>query len=113
MYDYISIHSYDYTIKIKTEVLENYLTRSLGFTKIRHLKFVKEVNGEFIHLTGISANLDGSYAFNTLEGIEEVNLLEIDLPRYTNDIIEKAISEIAVQITKEFSWIIDEDHGLN
>ncbi|WP_426451955.1 hypothetical protein ACP26L_07715 [Paenibacillus sp. S-38] len=113
MYDYISIHYHDYTNKIRTDILENYLTRSLGFTKVSHLRFTKEVIGEVVNLTGIHANLNGSYAFNTLEGIEEVNLIEIDVPRYTNDIIEKTISEIAVQITKEFSWIIDEDHGLN
>lgn len=113
MYDYISIHSVDYTKQIKSEVLEYYLTCNLGFTKVRHLKFIKEINGENVEITGISANLNGGYAFNTLDGVEDINLIEIDLPRYINHILEHSICEIANLIAKEFSWKIDEDHGLN
>ncbi|GGG00223.1 hypothetical protein GCM10010912_51380 [Paenibacillus albidus] len=113
MFDYISVHSNDYTKKIKSMVLEQYLTRNVGFTKISHLTFCKEINGKLVRLTGIPANPDGSYAFNTLNGIEEVNLIEIDVPRYIDDTIELAISGIASSIAKEFSWIIDDDHGLN
>ena len=40
MYDYISIHSDDYTKQIKSEVLE-YFIHNLGFTKVSHLKFTK------------------------------------------------------------------------
>lgn len=113
MYDYISIHSDDYTKQIKSEVLEYYLTSNLGFIKVRHLKFIKEINGETVEITGIPANPNGGYAFNTLDGIEEVNLIEIDLPRYIDNILEHSISEIANLIAKEFSWMIDDDHGLN
>ncbi|MDQ0059928.1 hypothetical protein [Paenibacillus harenae] len=113
MYDYISIHSDDYTKKVTSKNLEHYLINNLGFEKVSHLTFYKELHGEPIELRGIPAELDGSYAFNTLEGVEEVNLIEIDLPRSISDILEHAITGIAIAISKEFSWIIDEDHGLS
>ncbi|WP_240632989.1 hypothetical protein [Paenibacillus montanisoli] len=55
----------------------------------------------------------GNYGFNTLDGIEEVNLIEIDLPRYIDDMLEQTITEIAIAIANEFSWEIDENHGLS
>lgn len=113
MYVYISIHSDDYTNKVKSEILEQYLISNLGFEKVSHLKFCKELHGERIRLTGIPAGLNGNYAFDTLEGIEEVNLIEIDLPSYINNILEIAISNVAIAISNEFSWIIDEDHRLS
>ena len=113
MYDYISIHSDDYTKKVKSRILEQYLVNNLSFEKVNHLTFCKKLNGEPIKVTGIPAEQDGSYAINTLDGIEEVNLIEIDLPRHIDDILEHAITEIAINIAKEFSWIIDEDHGLS
>jgi len=112
MYDYISIHSNEYTKQIKSEVLE-YFMHNLGFTKVSHLKFTKEINGMIVEITGILANQDGSYAFNSLDGIEEINLIEIDLPRNVYGILERSVSEIAISIAKEFSWIIDDDHGLS
>ncbi|WP_409345899.1 hypothetical protein [Paenibacillus sp. MBLB4367] len=113
MYDYISIHSDDYTKKVKSRILEQYLINNLGFEKVSHLTFCKKLHGEKIRLRGIPAGLDGNYAYDTLEGIEEVNLIEIDLPSYINDILEHAISNVAIAISKEFSWIIDEGHGLS
>ncbi|MNW44825.1 hypothetical protein D3C74_220720 [compost metagenome] len=113
MYDYISIHSDKYMSKIKSEVVEQFLTSVLGFSKVSHLTFHKEVDGEIVKVTGILANPDGSYAFDTLDGTEEVNLIEIDVPIYTDDILELILSSIATSITKEFSWVIDDDHGLN
>ncbi|CAH1226857.1 hypothetical protein PAECIP111891_06014 [Paenibacillus allorhizoplanae] len=113
MYYYISIHSDDYTQKIKSEVLEHYLLSKFGFTKVGHLKFIKEINGETVEIMGIPANPNGGYAFNTLDGIEEVNLIEIDLPRYIDGNLEHSISEIAISIAKEFSWMIDDNHGLD
>ncbi|KQX51395.1 hypothetical protein [Paenibacillus sp. Root444D2] len=113
MYYYISIHSDDYTQKIKSEVLEHYLQEKLGFTKVRHLVFIKEINGEIVEITGIPANPNGGYGFNSLDGIEEINLIEIDLPRDIDEILEHSISEIAILIAKEFSWKIDDDHGLD
>ncbi len=113
MYDYISIHSDDYTIKVKSRILEQYLISNLGFERVSHLIFCKELHGVRIKLRGIPAGLDGNYAYDTLEGIEEVNLIEIDLPSYINDILEHAISDVAIAISKKFSWIIDEDHGLS
>ncbi|NQX70414.1 hypothetical protein HQN90_30170 [Paenibacillus alba] len=54
------------------------------------LIFIKESNGEIVEISGIPANLNGGCAFNTLEGIEDANL-----------------------IAKEYSWMIDDDHGVN
>ncbi|MBA2937103.1 hypothetical protein HZF08_02155 [Paenibacillus sp. CGMCC 1.16610] len=113
MYDYIGIHSENYVKKIKSKVLEQYLTSQLGFTTVSNLRFSKEVNGEFIRLNGIPADLNGNYAINTLEGVEEINLIEIDVPLNLDDNLELIISDIVNAIVKEFSWLIDEDHGLN
>ncbi|WP_163855972.1 hypothetical protein [Paenibacillus elgii] len=113
MYDYISIHSENYMKKIKSKDLEQYLTSQLGFTTESHLRFSKEVSGEFISLTGIPANSNGNYAINTLEGVEEINLIEIDVPMNLDDTLELVLSDIANAIVKEFSWIIDEDHVLS
>ncbi|WP_245583897.1 hypothetical protein [Paenibacillus terrigena] len=113
MYDYISIHSDDYTKKVKSKILEQYLISNLGFEKVSHLIYCTELHGERIRLRGIPAGLDGNYAYDTLEGIEEVNLIEIDLPSCISNILEHPISNVATAISKEFSWIIDEDHGLN
>lgn len=44
---------------------------------------------------------------------EEINLIEIDVPINIDDTLELVISDIANAIVKEFSWIIDEDHGLD
>lgn len=112
MYYYISIHSDDYTKKVNAGLLEQYLICELGFEKVRHLIFCKELYGDRIWLKGLPSDLNGCYAIYTLEGVEEVNLIEIDLPRNINDILENAIASIAMAIAKEFSWIIDEDHGL-
>lgn len=111
MYDYISIHSNDYSLKIKSGVLENFIIY-LGFKKVSHLEFIKEINGERIKITGILADLDCCYSFDALDGIEEINLIEIDLPLYIDDNLEQVISKLAIDIAKKFSWIIDEDHGL-
>ncbi len=92
MYYYISIHSDDYSKKLMSRKLEHYLINNLGFDKISHLTFHKELYGEPIKVRGIPADLDGSYAIETLEGIEEVNLFEIDLPRSISDILELAIT---------------------
>ncbi|MGO4374375.1 hypothetical protein [Paenibacillus sp. 2TAB19] len=113
MYDYISIHSDDYTKKVTSKNLEHYLTCHLGYEKVSHLTFYKELHGDPIRVRGIPAELDGSYAIYTLDGFEEVNLIEIDLPRSISDILEHAITGVAISISKEFSWIIDEDHGLS
>ncbi|GFZ76122.1 hypothetical protein GCM10008018_22090 [Paenibacillus marchantiophytorum] len=113
MYAYISIHSEDYSKKIKSKVLEQYLTSMFGFATVSHLVFIKKVSGEFIRITGISANSNGNYSIYTLEGVEEINLIEIDVPMKLDDTVELAITDITNAIVKEFSWIIDEDHGLN
>ncbi|MCD1261411.1 hypothetical protein B5M42_021655 [Paenibacillus athensensis] len=112
MYNYISIHSNDYTEKIKSAILEQYLTRNLNFEKVRHLIFCKEFQGERIWLRGILADRDGNYAFHTLDGVEEINLIEIDLPVSISGMLAQEIEIIAVAIARELSWIIDKDHGL-
>ncbi|WP_028552506.1 hypothetical protein [Paenibacillus sp. UNC451MF] len=111
MYDYISIHSSDYTKKVKSGYLEKYLISNLGFEKDRHLTFCKELHGDRICLRGLPADLDGNYAIYTLDGVEEINLIEIDLPRNISGILEHAIASIAIAIAKEFSWIIDDEEA--
>lgn len=68
MYDYVSIHSKNYAEKVKAEILEKFLVGNLGFEKISHLKFSKELCGEWIGITGISASLEGNYAFFYIRG---------------------------------------------
>ena len=107
MYDYISLYSDDkYSKKIKTEVFESYLSKSLGLKKDSSLKFSKEFNGINIRLTGIMSNENGSYAYDTLDGVEEINLIEIDIPDNVNAVVEKEITKIAFAIAKEFSWCV-------
>lgn len=113
MYDYISIHSNDYSKTVSSKFLEQYLIDNFEFEKISSLTFCKELYGERIILRGISAQLDGSYAYDTLEGIEEVNLIEIDVPVQIHEALEHAISTLAVAVSEQLSWIIDEDHGLS
>ncbi|AKA44217.1 hypothetical protein PPM_1640 [Paenibacillus polymyxa M1] len=54
MYDYKSIHSDKYMSKIISEVVEQLLASVLGFTKVSHLTFHKEVNGRF-KITAVTA----------------------------------------------------------
>lgn len=44
VYDYVSIHSKDYTKKIESMILEQYVTCNLGFKKISQVTFFKEIN---------------------------------------------------------------------
>ena len=73
------------------------------------MKFYKEIGGEVINITGIPANTQGNYAFNSLEGVEEISLIEIAIPWMINDNLEKSISDIVNAIVNEYSWIVDED----
>lgn len=113
MYDYISIHSVDYAKSVKTEVLEQFAVRTLGFEQTGPLQFTKALLGAHVGLKGISANADGSYAYYTLEGIEAVNLVEVILPAMFDEQLEHAITALAMAIAGEFGWCIDEDHGLD
>lgn len=107
LYDYIMLCSdATYSGKIKTDVFEKYLLMTLNLRKDSSLKFSKELNGQYIRITGILANSYGNYAFNTLDGVEEINLIEIDVPSFIDDEIEKEILRIAFAIAKEFSWDI-------
>ncbi|MDT9722832.1 hypothetical protein QVE09_28460 [Paenibacillus sp. ClWae2A] len=109
LYDYLQIYSDEnYIKKIKTADIEQFLIQSLEFKKISDLRFSKIIYGESVTATGILANSNGGYAFDTLEGIEEINLIEIDIPLMTNIEIEKAILEIANTISSKYSWIIEE-----
>ncbi|ULO08524.1 hypothetical protein H1230_06875 [Paenibacillus sp. 19GGS1-52] len=101
------IYSEQYRTTIKTNDIEQFLSQSLGLTKVDRLRFSKEICGELIRITGLIANLNGSYAFDTLDGIEEINLIEIDLPVRTNKEIENTILQITNEIAKEYNWIID------
>ncbi|WP_214629724.1 hypothetical protein [Paenibacillus agaridevorans] len=71
------------------------------------MRFYKEICGELIRLTGIQANSDGNYAFDTLDGVENINLIEIDVPSRLDFETENEIVKIANIIAKEYSWIID------
>ncbi|WP_240644316.1 hypothetical protein [Paenibacillus paeoniae] len=112
MYDYISIHSIDYKNKVKSKDLEQYLTCDLGLIKESHLKFYKIINQVFVRVNGILARKDGSYAYDSLDGIEEINLIEIDVPSEIDHILEQELADMANAIAKNCSWIIDDDHGL-
>ncbi|OMG01591.1 hypothetical protein BK146_05875 [Paenibacillus sp. FSL R7-0333] len=114
VYDYISIHSAGYAKTVRTEVLERFFISTMRFEKIGPLSFSKALHGAHIGVKGISANSDGSYAYYTLEGIEEVNLVEVILPATKIDEpLERAITGLVMAIVDEFHWCIDEDHGLD
>lgn len=107
MYDYISLYSDDnYSGRIKTEVLEEYLLTTLNLRKESSLKFSKELNGVRIVMTGIMADANGNYAFDTLDGVEEVNLIEIEVPSSIDGKIEDEITRIAFAIAAEYSWCV-------
>lgn len=107
MYDYISIYSDDnYSRKIKTKVLEKYLLTKLGLRKDSNLKFSKDLNGVKILLTGILANENGNYAFDTLDGVKEINLIEIEIPNIIDTKIEYEITRLAIAIATEYSWCV-------
>lgn len=109
LYDYLEIYSdQNYMEKIKTVDIEEFFTQTLEFRKISSLKFSKVIYGELVIATGILANSNGSYAYDTLDGIKEINLIEIDIPVMLNIEIEEAILEIANKIASKFSWIINE-----
>lgn len=109
MYDYIGIHSEKYITKIKTKELEQYLCFNLCFSKDSNLKYFKEINGQLVRATGIPADTNGGYAFNSLDGIEEINLIKLDIPKYLDNTLERAILDIANAIANEFSWTIDDE----
>jgi hypothetical protein len=44
---------------------------------------------------------------SSLEGGEEVNLIEIDVPLKLNPAIEEAITQTAYAIAGELSWLVD------
>lgn len=109
MYDYTSIYSDEtYSTCIKTAVIEEFLVKTLEFKKDSNLRFRKNIYGRTIILTGIYANSKGNYAFNSLDGIEEINLIEIDIPDDLNEEVEEAISNIVMAIAKEYSWCVEE-----
>jgi len=107
LYDYIMVHSEGYKKRININHLELFLSQSLGFIKDDSVRFSKELGGEFIRLTGILANSNGNYAFDNFDGIEEINLIEIDVPERINPIMEEAILHVASTIANEFAWIVD------
>jgi hypothetical protein len=107
MYDYISLYSDDnYSGKINTEVIEEYLQTTLNLLKKSSLKFVKELDEVKIIVTGILADANGNYAFDTLDGINEINLIEIGVPDGIDKSIEDEILKIAFAIAKKFSWCV-------
>ncbi|SEM07031.1 hypothetical protein [Paenibacillus sp. OK003] len=109
LYDYLMIYSDEkYIKKIKTIEIEKFFIKTLEFNKISRLKFSKSINNELIIATGLLADSKGSYAFYNLDRIEEINLIEIDIPQEINIEIEESILEIANAIASKFSWIIDE-----
>ncbi|MMZ69580.1 hypothetical protein D1872_324450 [compost metagenome] len=87
--------------------MEEFLIGSLGLKRTSKLRFLREISGEIVRVTGILVNSDGSYSFNTLDDVEEINLIEIDVPAKLNQDITDAIIEIAETIANKFSWVID------
>lgn len=109
MYDFISIYSDTLHSKyIRTVVFEKYLLSDLKFNKESNLKFFKEIGGEVLRINGIPANSQGNYAYDSLEGVEEINLIEIAVPWKITGDSEKKVIDIANDIAKQFSWMIDE-----
>ncbi|MCZ1265969.1 MULTISPECIES: hypothetical protein [Paenibacillus] len=109
LYDYLQIYSDEnYTKKVKNVDIEQFFTQSLVFKKISNLRFSKIIYGESVTATGILADSNGGYAFETLEGVEEINLIEIDIPLMIDSEIETEILEIANAIASKYSWIIEE-----
>ncbi len=107
MYDYISLYSDDnYSRRIKTEVLEEYLLSTLHLRKEGSLRYYKEFNGVRIVITGFMADANGNYAFDTLNGVDEVNLIEIEVPGSIDEKIEEDITKIAFTIASEYSWCV-------
>jgi hypothetical protein len=107
LYDYISIFSEGYSNKIKTKVFEEFIISHLKFEKVSNLIFTKKYDEATIRVTGILANSQGNYAIDTLENVEEINLIEIDIQSYINDHIENTILEITKAIANEYSWLVD------
>lgn len=109
LYDYINIYSDEhYAGRIKTIDIERFFMNVLGFEKKSNLRFSKVISGEEVQATGYLANAQGGYAFYTLDGIEEINLIEIDIPFQMNMELEEFILAAAYQIAKHYSWIVDE-----
>jgi hypothetical protein len=108
MYDYISIYSDSYySGYIEASRLEKFAVDALLFKKESHLKFGKMLHGKLIRLIGIAAASNGSYAFDSLDGIEQINLIEINLPMQLNPALEEELEAMASAIANEFSWIIE------
>ncbi|MGG4146885.1 hypothetical protein ABEW34_27615 [Paenibacillus algorifonticola] len=108
MYDYVSVYSdQHYSKKIRTEVIEAFFVETLHFERTSRLKFSKMICGELVTAKGISANQNGNYAFDTLDDVKEINLIEIDIPQASTGQMEEEIEEIVYAIAKEFSWIVD------
>lgn len=108
LYDYLIIYSDEvYKNSIKAIDFKQFMTRTLGFEESTKLRFYKEICGEMIRLTGIQANSNGSYAFETLDGVEDINLIEIDVPNRIDHEIENEVLKIANIIAKKYAWIVD------
>lgn len=103
MYDYISIYSQDYSVNIKKEIIEEFLISTLKFSKDRNLEYFKEIGDQRIILRGILANSKGNYAYNSYDEFDEINLIEIDIPKSRIINLEDEIKSIA----EELSWSID------
>lgn len=54
-------------------------------------------------MTGIMADVNGNYAFDNLDGVEEVNLIEIEVHDSIDEKIEDEITRIAFAIAAEYS----------
>lgn len=109
MYAFISICSDTLHSKyIRTVVLEEYLLSHLKFNKESNLKFFKEIGGEVIRINGIPASSQGNYAYDSLEGVEEINMIELAVPWKITGDSEKEVIDIANDIAKQFLWMIDE-----
>jgi hypothetical protein len=61
---------------------------------------------------GIPANSNGGYGFNSLEGVKDINLIEIAVSWELDNTFQKDISEITMAIANHFSWIVKDDREI-
>ena len=107
MYDYISIHSVKFASFIKTDEIEKFFVLKLKCRKLCALIFTKELGKSSITIRGIHADPQGNYGYDSSDVLNEINLIEIDIPENIDISVETEIMKFAKKISKEFLWEID------
>jgi hypothetical protein len=72
--------------------------------------FIQPLDNEAVipksHKDGFNGN--GGYAFDSLEGVKDINLIEIAVSWKLDGTFQEEISEITLAIANHFSWIIED-----